>query len=434
MKPLPFRTLRFVLALLALLAASAAAQATSDHFYLHDKDTVLFYGDSITEQRLYTTFVETFVLTRYPHLHLRFVNAGWGGENAPGGNGGIADVRLMRDAIPYKPTVMTVMLGMNDGGYVAFDEERFNRYKAGMEHILEVMKAAFPNLRVTLLEPSPYDDVTQPPQFPGGYNSVLVRYGQYVRDLARGGGMLVADLNGPVVEMLKKANTRDPAGAKNLIPGRIHPAAGGHLVMAESLLKTWGASPIVSAVEIVAASSQVTRAENSTVTGLTVGQTISWSQLDAALPMPVSLRERALPISARRGAATVELALDCSDFMEALNRQTLRVLGLQAPRYTLQIDGIEVGSFTRRQLSEGVNLAAMPTPMANQALAVHMLTLKRSEVHEMRWKQLQVAFEDDNLTRLPAALESLDAMEDELTARQRAAAQPVERAYELIPE
>jgi hypothetical protein len=187
-------------------------------------------------------------------------------------------------------------------------------------------------------------------------------------------------------------------------------------------------------VEIVAASREVTRAENTTVTGLTVGQTISWSQLDAALPMPVSLRDRSLPISARRGAATVELALDCSDFMEALNRQTLRVLGLQAPRYTLQIDGIEVGSFTRRQLSEGVNLAAMPTPMANQALAVHMLTLKRSEVHEMRWKQLQVAFEDDNLTRLPAALESLDAMEDELTARQRAAAQPVERAYELIPE
>jgi lysophospholipase L1-like esterase len=425
---------RFVLVLPALLAVSAAALTAQERFYVHDGDTVVFYGDSITEQRLYTTFVETFVATRYPPLHVRFVNAGWGGENAPGGNGGSADVRLTRDVIPYKPTVMTVMLGMNDGGYIALDEARFNRYKAGMEHILEVTKAAFPDLRVTLLEPSPYDDVTEEPQFPGGYNSVLVRYGQYVRELAKRNQMLVADLNGPVVEMLKKANALDPAGAKAMIPGRIHPAAGGHLVMAEALLKAWGASPIVSAVEIDAASKQVAGAENTTVTGLTVGPTISWSQKDEALPMPVSLRDRALPTAARRGAASLELALKCSDFMEALNRQTLRVRGLEAARYTLKIDGGAAGSFSREQLAEGVNLAGLPTPMAKQALGVHLLTLKRGEVHEIRWKQLQVALHDDNLTRLPAVLEGLDTMEEELAVRQRAAAQPVVRSYELIPE
>ena len=39
---------------------------------------------------------------------------------------------------------MTVMLGMNDGGYIAFDEARFNRYSAGMEHILQVVKDGLP--------------------------------------------------------------------------------------------------------------------------------------------------------------------------------------------------------------------------------------------------------------------------------------------------
>ena len=434
MRSLPIRTPRLALVLLAILAASAAAQTAPDRFYIHDKDTVVFYGDSITEQRLYTTFVETFVLTRYPQLHVRFVNAGWGGENAPGGNGGSADVRLTRDVIPYKPTVMTVMLGMNDGGYVALNDERFDRYKAGMEHILDTMKAVFPELRVTLIEPSPYDDVTVPPLFPGGYNSVLARYGQFVKELAGRNQMVVADLNGPVVAMVKKANMRDPAGAKNLIPGRIHPAAGGHLIMAESLLKAWGASPIVSAVEIDTASKEITRAEDTTVTGLTVGPTISWSQLDGALPMLVSLRDRSLPTAARRGAATVELALDSSDFMEALNQQTLRVRGLEAAKYTLKIDGSEVGSFSREQLTKGLNLAALPTPMAKQALGVHLLTLKRGDIHEMRWKQLQVALQDDNLTGLPAVLEGLDGIEEELAVRQRAAAQPVACAYELIPE
>jgi lysophospholipase L1-like esterase len=420
--------------LIATLAASAAAQTAPDRFYIHDKDTVVFYGDSITEQRLYTTFVETFVLTRYPQLHVKFVNAGWGGENAPGGNGGSADVRLTRDVIPYKPTVMTVMLGMNDGGYAAFDEERFSRYKDGMEHILDAMKAAFPDLRVTLIEPSPYDDVTAAPLFPGGYNSVLVRYGQYVRELAGRNRMLVADLNGPVVAMLKKANAHDPAGAKNLIPGRIHPSAGGHLIMAESLLKAWGASPIVSAVEIDAASKEVMRAENTAVTGLTVDGTISWSQMDAALPMLVSLHDRSLPINARRPAATVDLALESSDFMEALNQQTLLVRGLEAAKYTLKIDGSEVGSFSREQLSKGLNLAGMPTPMAKRAVGVHLLTLKRGDVHEMRWKQLQVALQDDGLTGLPAVLVGLEGIDEELAARQRAAAQPVACAYELVPE
>ena len=86
--------------------------------------------------------------------------------------------------------MMTVMLGMNDGGgggggYTpSNDEQRFNRYKAGMEHIVQTVKQALPNLRITLLEPSPYDDVTEAPQPPDGYNAVLVRYGQFLRERA----------------------------------------------------------------------------------------------------------------------------------------------------------------------------------------------------------------------------------------------------------
>jgi hypothetical protein len=234
--------------------------------------------------------------------------------------------------------------------------------------------------------------------------------------------------------MLKKANALDPAGAKALIPGRIHPSSGGHLVMAEALLKAWGASPMVSAVEIDAASKEVAKAENTAVTGLTVGPTISWSQKDAALPMLVSLRDRSLPIGPRRGAATMDLALKASDFMEALNQQTLRVRGLEGAKYTLKINGSVVGSFTREQLEQGLDLAGLPTPMAKQSLGVHLLTLKRGDVHEMRWKQLQVAMQNDNLARLPAVLEGLDAMDEELAARQRAAAQPLACSYELIPE
>src|SRR5712692_10805534 len=97
---------------LLLLATTAWAQAD---FYLQDGDRVVFYGDSITDQRLYTTFAETYVLTRFPALRVKFVHSGWGGDRVSGGGGGPIDVRLRRDVIAYRPTVMTIMLGMNAG-------------------------------------------------------------------------------------------------------------------------------------------------------------------------------------------------------------------------------------------------------------------------------------------------------------------------------
>ena len=46
-------------------AQTAAPPAASD-FAIHDGDRVVIYGDSITDQRLYSTFMEEYVLTRFP--------------------------------------------------------------------------------------------------------------------------------------------------------------------------------------------------------------------------------------------------------------------------------------------------------------------------------------------------------------------------------
>src|SRR5215831_7897849 len=137
------------LLLFALFCLTAAAQS----FYLKDGDTVVFYGDSITDQRLYTTFTETYVLTRFPKLKVTFVHSGWGGDRVTGGGGGPIDTRLARDVYTYKPTVMTIMLGMNDGRYRAFDQETFDTYANGFEAMVRVLKATSPNLRITVIEP-----------------------------------------------------------------------------------------------------------------------------------------------------------------------------------------------------------------------------------------------------------------------------------------
>ena len=117
-------------------------------------------------------------------MKVRFVHSGWGGDRVTGGGGGPIERRLERDVFAYKPTVMTIMLGMNDGSYRAFDDAIFETYATGYRQIVDSVKKNSPGTRLTVIEPSPFDDVTRAPTFPGGYNSVLVRYGQFIKELA----------------------------------------------------------------------------------------------------------------------------------------------------------------------------------------------------------------------------------------------------------
>src|SRR2546428_3732015 len=273
------------------LVAFVALKARAESFALKDGDRVVFYGDSITDQRLYTTFTETYVLTRFPNLDVSFVHSGWGGARVTGGGGGPSELRLRRDVVAYKPTVMTIMLGMNDGSYRAFDEKIFDTYAKGYQHIIDSVKEALPGIRISVIQPSPFDDVTQPPRFEGGYNTVLVRYGQFVKELADREKLGLADLNAPVVAALGKAKATDAELAKKIIPDRVHPGPGGHLLMAAELLKSWHAPALVSAVEIDASTKKVVDAKKTSVSELKTGDAISWVQLDEALPLPADLND-----------------------------------------------------------------------------------------------------------------------------------------------
>jgi len=393
-------------------------------FYLHPNDTVVFYGDSITDQRLYTTFVETFAVTRYPRMHVKFVHSGWGGDRVSGGGGGAIDERLRRDVLAYKPTVMTIMLGMNDGSYRAFDQDIFTKFKTGYEHIIESVRQALPAVRITVIKPSPFDDVTRAPNFSGGYNEVLLKYGNFLQDLANRDSLSLADMNTPVVDALKQANAADPKGAQQIVPDRVHPQAAGHLIMAEALLKAWNATPIVSTVAIDAEGATVRDARSTAVSNLkSTGSRITWVQKDERLPMPINLDD-----------AVMKLAVSSSHVMEDLDQEMLKVTGLSSASYSLKINGKAIGSFTREQLASGVNLAALPTPMMTQAAAVHALTLKRAAVHNTRWRNLQTPFEKEPLPRVATILENLDALDADLAALQRATAQPSDCFYELVAE
>ena len=409
----------------SVLLLTSAAQA-ADSFYLKDGDRVVFYGDSITGQLLYTTFAETFVVTRFPKMNVEFVHSGWGGDRVNGGGGGNIDTRLERDVFTYRPTVMTVMLGMNDASYKAFDETVFNTFHTGLLSIVQKTQEKLPGIRMTLIQPSPFDDVTREPKFPGGYNNVLVRYGEGVKEIAVNNHQASVDFNGPIVAMLAKAKASDAQLATRIIGDRIHPGPAGHLIMSGELLKVWNAPAIVGSVEIDAKTKRVIRSVKTEATGLKVGSSlIEWTQLDESLPMPIDLKN---PETA--------LAVKSSDFIETLNQQPLRVTGLTSASYKLFIDDNLIGTFSSSELADSINLAMLATPMAAQAALVHKLTLDRANLHNTRWRTFQVPYASNTnpeiKSRLQSAITALDTANREVAAMQRAAAKPLSHQFKLV--
>jgi len=90
----------FVVLFIAIVACKfSPAQRANPSFALNDGDRVVFYGDSITEQKLHTSDVEEFVLTRFPHRKVSFTHSGVGGDKVSGGRAGPVDLRLARSAI-----------------------------------------------------------------------------------------------------------------------------------------------------------------------------------------------------------------------------------------------------------------------------------------------------------------------------------------------
>lgn len=396
--------------------ACVASLSFADSFKLKDGDRVLFYGDSITEQHLYTNYIETFIVTRYPNLKISFTNTGVGGDRVTGGWAGGIDIRLKRDFIAHKPTVATIMLGMNDASYQPFKQDIFDTYANGYKKIVAELKKNLPGLQLFLIQPSPFDDFAHTPSWEGGYNGVLLRYADYVKTLAKANGLETIDFNGPIASALTKAMAIDSKLAPNLIGDRVHPGEQAQLLMAAEALKAWKVSGVVSSTEIDLGARKVVTAEK---TKVTLGNGLSWKQLDECLPFPLKMDDQ-----------LVALAMKSSDFIQKLNQQTLKVKGLADGNYTLKIDGEAIGDYSSLQLASGINLALLNTPMVKQAYRVQDFTNSHNQCFVIRWREIGIwRGEYPSSAKVMADLETL---EKEQVEAQRAAAKPIEHKFELV--
>jgi hypothetical protein len=274
-------------------------------------------------------------------------------------------------------------------------------------------------VRLTLLGPSPFDDVTRPVTFAGGYNAVMQHFAEIDQSLADKYGAAFVNLNPPVVAAIEKADALDAKIAPLLLPDRVHPDPLAHWVMAEALLKGWHAPAVVSDVTLDGRAGAVTSARNASVSQVEqTAEGLKWTELEYGLPLPLM-----------RSNASEALLLDVSDIEKQLNQEMLRITGLGPGRYTLSIDGNAVDTFSPEALESGINLADYPTPMFHQAQSVAWLVRDRDETHfihaRMRARGADIGSEGGK-----DAMQSFENMQEDLLYE---AALPKPHVFRLTP-
>jgi lysophospholipase L1-like esterase len=399
-----------ILSLVLTLAQPLVAPFASKEFALKNGDKVLFYGDSITEQQLYTTYAETLIRTRYPQLRVEFLNRGVGGDTAEGGWLGNAGDRVMLDIKPNKPDRITVMLGMNDGQYKLYDPEVDRKFGDAYTRLIRSIGDSVPNAKLTLIRTSPFDDYSKSKDPFKGYNNALLRYSKHVESLATQRGFQFVDFNAPVVTAIQNIKRSNGLLASTLIPDAIHPAESGHIIMAGALVRAWGLKPTVSSVWIDGQTGKILESENSKVSGL---EDLTWTQTDGSIPFPAN--------------SDMVPALLFTDFNHNVNRQSLRITQLEAGEYELLIDDQAVGSWTARELGQGVDLTIVDTPMKDQAAEVHVLVRERSRLETEFWMRHRRIKGEPTEQAKKELMEQLDGLDVKITVR----CQPKPRRFVL---
>ncbi|MEO1994022.1 MAG: SGNH/GDSL hydrolase family protein [Planctomycetaceae bacterium] len=326
---------------------------------LTDGDTVVFLGDSITHQCLYTQYVEDFFYTRFPNKQIRFHNAGVGGARAWD-----ALARFDRDVASYRPKYVTVLLGMNDGRYQPYNEDIFRTYHRDMQLLIQRIEQT--NAIPVLMTPTMFDSRAarlksrkQPPEKLELYNSVLAYYGTWLREVAVEHGFGFVDMYGPLNQITLQR--RKAQADFTLIPDAVHPGASGQLVMAYAVIDDLGLRAPLSNIRIVrgaAAQEPTENVKGGQLSGLSftdAGVEFTWQA--TGLPWVV-------PEAAQQGSKLLKLGHRAS-------REALEIHGLKPGVYQLSIDGQTVGKFDAVALARHVELQSLTTtPQYQQAQAV----------------------------------------------------------------
>lgn len=358
---------RFNGVVLAGLLLSSLSSASAEPL-VHAGDRLVFFGDAITQQRIYTRYVMNAFAAQWPGVVVSFRNAGLTGDGecdrTPGGL-----KRLERDVLSLQPTWVCVAFGMNDAGFQAFDQHRYDEFLAGLSAIVKELKRH--QIRVVLMTPGCVESGFQRNGIDGlAYNAVLRRYADGVKKLAAEENVAVTDVHDLLQEIVGKSLAEKPP--VSLVANPVQPAPVLHAAMAFALLRTLqGELPIADAV-IDATAGRLVRATRCAVAAVTVqSNAISFVRTDKAIPAWLDPEARSI--------------YQYLPSANSLNRYGLTVNGLAAGDWQLTVAGTAVAVFNAAELAAGVNLAARPGPWQTLGAKINEQSAAAEALYKHIW-------------------------------------------------
>jgi lysophospholipase L1-like esterase len=311
---------------------------------LREGDRVAICGDSITEQKMYSRIMETYLTVAVPELKITARQCGWSGETAPGFLG-----RMTNDALQFHPTLATTCYGMNDHGYRPYDAGIGDRYRASSTAIVEAFKTA--GARVIQGSPGCVGRIPPWCQFKeagvDALNLNLCELRNIDVGIAEKEQAGFADVFWPM--LTADRDGRAKYGPDYALAGKdgVHPGWAGHLVMAYAFLKSMGLDGNLGVFTVDLGANRAKASAGHELVSFTDGaMTVKSARYPFCAPGTNVVDDNSI----RSGMSLVP-------FNQELNRLTLVAKNGKAGSYKVTW-GTGSKTYSADDLARGVNLAA----------------------------------------------------------------------------
>ena len=306
-------------------------------------DRLAICGDSITEQKLYSALLETYLTACLPELDITCRQYGWSGEQA----GGFLQ-RMENDVLRFKPTIATTCYGMNDFRYVPYDEAIAAEFRKNQTAVVDAFQEI--GCQVVLGSSGIIDSVPGWVKTAKGtqqdLNLCLSRFRNIDVEIAKAEGVAFADLYQPM--LLADYSAKKQYGPDFKVSGKdgVHPAMAGQVIMAFGFLKGMGVGGDLGSVTYDEATGKATAAN---------GHEVLTSENGT-----ITLRSTRLPFCPGPGATdkddSIRAGLALVPFDDELNRFTFRISSPKSASYKVTW-GEQSRTYTAKELENGINLA-----------------------------------------------------------------------------
>lgn len=337
---------------------------------LKEGDRLAICGDSITEQKLYSRIIETYLTVCVPELKITTRQYGWSGETAEG-----FLRRMTNDCLRFKPTIATTCYGMNDHRYQPYDEATAQWYRDNQTAIVRAFKAA--GAKVVLGSPGCIGKMPSWVKTATGtvedLNLNLCALRNLDIEITAQERAAFADVFWPMFTAGFAAQQR--YGPDFAIAGKdgVHPGWAGQLVMAYAFLKTMGLDGELGTITVDLQAGKATATRGHKADGFKDGE--------------VTLTSRRYPFCATGEPDkdnSIRAAMTLVPFNQELNRLQLVVQGGSAANYKVTW-GNASKTYTAAQLAAGVNLAAdFPVNPFSEAFAKVDEAVAAKQAYETR--------------------------------------------------